>query len=78
MLQKNVCAISLFTQNMMMLWYMIISHGIGVRNAMNDDKIFITSCINSTIANKIQRPTTKKWGKLAKQILQFQICINDS
>jgi hypothetical protein len=30
------------------------------------------------MVNKIQWSIIKKWNKLAKQILQFQICINDS
>jgi hypothetical protein len=45
------------------------------KGAINDDGIFITSCINSTIFDKIQWPTIEKQWVLGTQLLQLQGCI---
>jgi hypothetical protein len=42
------------------------------KSAINDDDIFIASCMNSTIVDEIQWPTIEKQWVLGTQLLRFQ------
>ncbi len=44
-------------------------------NAINDDGIFIASCINFAIFNEIRWPTIEKHQVLVKQLPQLYGCI---